>query len=309
MDFKRMKYAVAVADAGNFVRAAELVSISQPALSRAIQTLEEEVGITLFDRGNRHVTVTAAGRAFIEHARRICFEMRSMEHDVDQIRNGSSGLVAFGIGPLHTAALLPRVLARMRADRPGVRLSVAINNWVNLLAQLRSEEIEFFVSEVRNIEPADDIVITHEVRQYGSLFCRPGHPLLDLQQHTLQDIVPYGLACPRLPAPIEKGLRALFKRTHNKPLPLALVCDSMSVLFDAVASSNAVLLASDASVAPELEAGRLIPIQLEALAGMFAEVGIVRLQGRTLSPGAQMAINDIRIVLAELPATEVLAAA
>jgi DNA-binding transcriptional LysR family regulator len=100
----------------------------------------------------------------------------------------------------------------------------------------------------------------------------------------------------------------LFKRAHNKPLPLALVCDSMSVLFDAVASSNAVLLASDASVAPELEAGRLIPIQLEALAGMFAEVGIVRLQGRTLSPGAQMAIGDIRIVLAELPATEVLAA-
>jgi DNA-binding transcriptional LysR family regulator len=309
MDFKRLRYALAVADAGNFVRAAELVSISQPALSRAIQTLEDELGIVLFDRGNRNVTVTTAGRAFIEHARRICFEVSNMEHDVDQLRSGNSGLIAFGVGPLHTAALLPRLLARLRAERPAVRLSVVVNNWMNLLTNLRAEEIEFFMAEVRSIEPADDIIITHEVRQFGSLFCRPGHPLLDQQEHRLQDVMPYGLACPRLPLRIENALRQIFKRPPGKPLPLALQCDSMSVLFDAVQSTNAVLMASDAAVAPELESGRLIPIHVKEMAQIYAEVGIVYLRGRTLSPGAQLAITDLRAVLAGLPATEVLPSA
>jgi DNA-binding transcriptional LysR family regulator len=307
MDFKRLRYAVAVADAGNFVRAAELVSISQPALSRAIQTLEEELGIVLFDRGNRNVTVTTAGRAFIEHARRICFEVSNMEHDVDLMRSGGSGEIAFGVGPLHTAALLPRLLARLRAERSGVRLSVAVNNWVNLLAQLRAEEIEFFMAEVRNIEPADDIVIHSEVRQYGSLFCRPGHPLLDLAAHSMQDVVPYGFVVPRLPGPVDKSLRQLFKRPPGKPLPLALVCDSMQVLFDAVANSNSLLIASEASVAGELEAGRLKAIHVKEMDSIYAEIGIVYLRGRTLSPGAQLAIEGMRAILADLPSTEVLA--
>ncbi len=306
MDFKRLRYAVAVADAGNFVRAAELVSISQPALSRAILTLEEELGIVLFDRGNRNVTVTTAGRAFIEHARRICFEVSNMEHDVDQMRSGGSGAIAFGIGPLHTAALLPRLLQRLRAERPALRLSVSVNNWVHLLAQLRAEEIEFFMSEVRSIEPADDIVISSEVRQFGSLFCRPGHPLLDSDEHSMKDIAPYTLVGPRLPAAVEKGLRALFKRPAGKPLPLVLMCDSMPVLFEAVATTNSLLIASDAAVAVELESGRLVSLNIKEMAGIHAEIGIVRLRGRTLSPGAQLAIADMRAVLAELPATEVL---
>ncbi len=306
MDFKRLRYAVAVADAGNFVRAAELVSISQPALSRAIQTLEEELGIVLFDRGNRNVTVTTAGRAVIEHARRICFEVSNMEHDVDQLRSGGSGLIAFGVGPLHTAALLPRLLARLRTERPGVRLSVAINNWDHLLGQLRDEEIEFFMAEVRSVEPAEDIEISSEVRQYGSLFCRPGHPLLDLQQHSLQDVAPYGLLCPRLPVAVEKVLRQLFKRPPGKPLPLTLVCDSMPVLFDAVATTNGLLIATEAAVAIELECGRLVPLNVPEFAGLYAEIGIVRLRGRSLSPGAQLAITDMRAVLAGLPATKVI---
>ncbi len=306
MDFKRLRYAVAVADQGNFVRAADMVNISQPALSRAIQTLEEELGFALFDRGNRQVTITTAGRTFIDHARRICFEVSNMEHDVDLVRMGGSGQLAFGVGPLHTSALVPRLLARLRMLRPGLQLTVSVNNWISLLSQLRSEEIEFFMAEVRNIEESDDIVITSEVRQFGSMFCRPGHPLLDRQQHSLQDVAPYPLVCPRLPKPIEKQLRQLLKRGQGKPLHLALVCDSMSVLFDAVANTNALMLATEAASAGELEAGSLVALHIEEFKDVYAEVGTVRLRGRTLSPSAELAIKEMREVLAGLPATTVL---
>jgi DNA-binding transcriptional LysR family regulator len=65
MDLKRMKHAIALADELSFARAAEKLHLSQPALSRSIQTLEEDVGMLLFDRDNRNVALTTVGKVFM----------------------------------------------------------------------------------------------------------------------------------------------------------------------------------------------------------------------------------------------------
>ena len=71
MDLKRLRYAIGLADELNFARAAEKLHLSQPALSRSIQTLEEELGMLLFDRDNRNVAVTTAGAVFLDRARQL----------------------------------------------------------------------------------------------------------------------------------------------------------------------------------------------------------------------------------------------
>ncbi len=303
MDFKRLRYALAVADEGNFVRAAEKVSISQPALSRAVQTLEEELGFLLFDRGNRNVAVTVAGAAFFNHARRLLFDVRNMEHDLSLLRNGDSGHVAFGIGPLHSGALLPRMLRQVRADQPGISLSVTINTSTYLLDHLRGEEMEFFMSDVRLIEPAEDLIITHECRQYGGIYCRPGHPLLGRDDVTAPELLPYGMAAPTIPEVLMTQLNKLFRLPPGRDLPIMLSCDSVHTLVDVVAESDLLLISSHAALAEAAAEGRLAQVQVP-LPPLWADIATIRLRGRTLSPGAQRVLQAAREILAQLAGTE-----
>jgi DNA-binding transcriptional LysR family regulator len=305
MDFKRLRYALAVADEGNFVRAAERVNISQPALSRAVQTLEEELGIALFDRGNRHVTVTHAGATFFEHARRLLTEVRNMEHDMTLLRSGDSGRLAFGTGPLHTSSLLQPLLQQLRLQHPGLQLTVAVNNTPYLLEHLRAEELEFFVADVRSIAPADDLEITSECRQQGGFFCRSGHPLLAGGPVQWTDLLTYGLACPTLPPPLEAQLRKLLRLGPGKRLPLAVECDNLTVLKESVMDSHVILMSSVAAAASELREGRMAALPIDLPPSLYVDVGSVRLRGRTLSPAALLAQQAMRAIFASQPATTV----
>lgn len=303
MDFKRLRYALAVADEGNFVRAAERVSISQPALSRAVQALEEELGFLLFDRGNRNVAVTVAGAAFFNHARRLLFDVRNMEHDLDLLRNGDSGRVAFGIGPLHSGALLPRMLRQVRAEQPGIIMSVSINNSNYLLDHLRAEDMEFFMSDVRLIEAAEDLIITHECRQYGGIYCRPGHPLLARHDISPPELLPYGMAAPTIPEVLMTQMNKLFRLPPGRDLPIVLSCDSVHTLVDVVAECDLLLISSHAALAEAAELGQLVQVPV-TLPPLWADIATIRLRGRTLSPGAQRVLQTARAVLSQLAGTE-----
>lgn len=83
---RRLGHLIALAEEGSFARAAERVHLSQPALSRSIQALEEEVGMKLFDRAARGVAMTAAGRLLVERARRVLFETRCLFRDVELLK-------------------------------------------------------------------------------------------------------------------------------------------------------------------------------------------------------------------------------
>jgi len=96
---RRLAHLVALAEEGSFARAAERVHLSQPALSRSIQALEDEFDIKLFDRAARGVVTTAAGRMLVERARRVLFEARCLFRDVELIRSDALGEVRIGMGP------------------------------------------------------------------------------------------------------------------------------------------------------------------------------------------------------------------
>ncbi|MDI7065621.1 LysR family transcriptional regulator, partial [Klebsiella pneumoniae] len=104
---RRLGHLIALAEEGSFARAAERVHLSQPALSRSIQALEEEVGMKLFDRAARGVAMTAAGRLLVERARRVLFETRCLFRDVELLKAHELGEVRIGLGPYAAVVLLP----------------------------------------------------------------------------------------------------------------------------------------------------------------------------------------------------------
>ena len=151
MDLKRLQHLVALADERNFSRAAERVHLSQPAFSRSVQAAEAELGLHLFDRGNLEVTCTSAGHFFIERARELLFNSRCLERDLRLFRDQSIGDLAIGVGPFPAATIVPALMIELRARYPGINSRVEVNNWKYLVEHLRSEELDFFVADVRDV--------------------------------------------------------------------------------------------------------------------------------------------------------------
>ena len=119
MDLKRWTHIVAVADRRSFVRAAEQVHLSQPALTRSIQAAEAELGLLLFDRGTQEVVPTPAGEFIVARARQLVFDNRCLERDVALYRSHELGDTAFGVGPLSGRDLPGAAAGRDAARVPG----------------------------------------------------------------------------------------------------------------------------------------------------------------------------------------------
>ncbi|MES2126318.1 MAG: LysR family transcriptional regulator [Pseudomonadota bacterium] len=301
MDIKRIRYALALAEELSFARAAEKLHLSQPALTRAIQTLEEELGLMLFDRDNRNVKLTVVGAVFLKQARRLMFELRGLQHNMSLIRDAEIGHVSFGAGPLATASMLAQLSRSLRRGRPGLQLTVDSNHWRYLLRHLRAEEIEFFVADTRDIAPDPDLSITPLCRQHGHFLVRAGHPLLERETLVASDALPFGFASMLLPDSFKNQLCKLLGLDDQAALPVAFECNSIFALKELTLNEDVILLATDASVAGALVSGALVALPITDLPPLYAELGIVELAGRSTSPGARLVQEQFGAIAATLP--------
>ena len=293
MDLRRWAHVVAVADRRSFVRAAEEVHLSQPALTRSIQAAEAELGLLLFDRRGSEIVPTPAGEFVIARARQLVFNGRCLERDVALYRSHYLGDTAFGVGPLPAGTFLAALLTDLRSEFPGINLRVEVSNWQLLLKRLREEDIEFFVADTTDL-PADPTLLQRPLRrELGGVFVRAGHPLGTARSVTVQQIWQYGLLSIRLPSRVRSALARMLGLASTEELRLALECDDTVLLVKTTVNCDSVLLTAHATVAREVEAGWLQPLQVRGLQQLHAETGIVTLQGRTPSPMAELIISRL----------------
>ena len=119
------RYLVAIADHGNFTRAAAELHVSQPALSQRIRQLEEMLGTQLLDRTGRTVRPTDAGRAYIEHARRALREFEAGRRAIRDVENLETGTLRLAFTPTFTTYLVGPLVRRFQGLHPGIAISVA----------------------------------------------------------------------------------------------------------------------------------------------------------------------------------------
>jgi len=135
-----MRYVVAVADEGGFQRAAERLHMAQPPLSRQIRDLERELGVRLFER--RPTRLTEPGRVFVESARRVLADAGALVEATRRAGRGETGLVRLGYVPSAAHETLPRLLAAMADERPGVQVDVREAWSADLDHALREERLD-----------------------------------------------------------------------------------------------------------------------------------------------------------------------
>ena len=125
MELRHLRYFVAVAEERHFGRAAERLKIAQPPLSRQIQVLEKELGVTLFDRSRRKVDLTAAGVTLLEHARRVFETVELAARETQRAGRGERGRIAIGYPSSLAYSGLAEVLRAFRSKYPAVAISLS----------------------------------------------------------------------------------------------------------------------------------------------------------------------------------------
>ncbi|MGH8810199.1 MAG: LysR family transcriptional regulator [Noviherbaspirillum sp.] len=307
MDLRKLRHMAVLAEELNFARAAEKVNLTQSALSRSIQALEDELGSPLFDRDLRGVTLTPIGKQVLQRAQALLLEASNLQRDVALMRNAEFGDVAFGAGPFPGATFLPPILAELARDRPQLHVEVEVNNWEYLMQHLLDERIEFFIADVRSVPGHPRVSVTRLARQYGALFCRAGHPLAGRRLRSANEVLAYPLASVRLPPEILKQLTSYLGVSNPAEWTMNLCCDNPALLQYVAANSDTLLASTYAAVTDALARGALIPVEMPDPPALYAEMGVVSLSGRTLSPAARWLVEKMREraeqLAAQLPVT------
>ncbi|MFT4171706.1 MAG: LysR substrate-binding domain-containing protein [Rhodocyclaceae bacterium] len=184
MDLRQLSYFIVVAEERSISRAAALLNLTQPPLTRHIQALEESLGVQLLHRTTWGVDLTEAGHALLEHARNIKQHVERASHETRQVARGRLGRVDVGVHGSALLRVIPQVLARFSARQPDVELSLQSEPKALLLEALRQGRILVFFD--RYLSESPDIAV-ELVDQESTLLAIPGdNPLALASDMTIE---------------------------------------------------------------------------------------------------------------------------
>jgi DNA-binding transcriptional LysR family regulator len=245
MELRHLRYFVAVAEALNFTKASARLRVAQPALSRQMTDLEDELGVDLMKRGPRGVTLTAEGKLFLDEVREL---LKRADESVEKVRalaRGEYGELHVGYAPSPTVEILPAALAAFQKAVPRVKVLLHDLSSDELIAGLQNGTLELAIM----VPPAGDQTagIQFEVlRTYPLCVAMTAmHPFARMKSIPLEKLAAEPLVVLRRKEYPESDhyLDRLFASIGAKP-SIAVECDSASSLITEVEAGRGIALAT-----------------------------------------------------------------
>lgn len=169
---------VAVAQQGTLGRAAETLNLSQPALSKTLNELEQLTGTRLFERGRLGAQLTLVGEQFLTHAVKVLDALNTAGQALNRKEGLNSDIVRIGALPTAALGILPSVIGQFHQQQKDITLQVATMNNTMLLAGLKSGEIDIGIGRMSDPELMSGLHYELLFLESLKLVVRPGHPLL-----------------------------------------------------------------------------------------------------------------------------------
>ena len=286
MNLRHLEHFLALSDMGSFSRAAEKLHITQSALSRSIQSLEEELGGPLLDRIGKRNELTPLGQSVLERARGIVKEAAELKRGAALLQQGGLGSLRLGLGSGPGALLMTPWLVYMATHHPGVKVSVTRGPTEVQLRQLRDRSLDALVVDIRRIVPAADLSIGPTFDMPAGMVCRAGHPLLAQYPNGVpfEALLSYPVASIPLSEEIARILVARYGPRADPAEMTTLQCEEISSLLQTVQQSDAIYLGILAAARQEMSRGDLVQLSVVPHLDQGAVLGVVTLAGRTDQP-------------------------
>jgi DNA-binding transcriptional LysR family regulator len=278
MTLVQLRHLIELANAGSFSLAATRLFLTQPALSRSIASLQDELGQPLFDRVGRKIELTAFGSQTVQRARELVEAAQALQKSAKQASQGATGQVRLGLGSGAGAMLMTPLLLHMAQHHPQAQIHLARGNTDLLVRALRERELDVLVIDLRSLKPASDLAVVQVGELPGAFMCRKGHALSKKKQVTLEMVRQYPVASTPLSDEVARVLIDRYGPEAHPEQLITLRCEEISSLLDVARTSDTVVVAVRA-VAPDLQELRMHP-PLNAT----ARFGWVTLKNRSVPP-------------------------
>jgi DNA-binding transcriptional LysR family regulator len=215
MDFRDLKYFEVIAETGNLGRAAERLHRTQPALTKCIDRLEEDLGTRLFEKDGRGMRLSAAGEVLLRRTRQMALMVEETTREMQDVAGGLQGKVRIGCVPTLAEHMMPRAFEQLLREAPAlaVTLTVAMND--NLVAGLRDGEFDLVVGPMQETDP--DIVCEQIAEDTMVVMASETHPIFD-GPCTLARLLDYKWMLPARTVASRQWLDQTFER-HGLPRP------------------------------------------------------------------------------------------
>lgn len=214
---KHLGFLITLGETGSLSETARTSHTTQPALSRWLKELEEDVGGELFERHARGLKPTPLGQMLIGHARRIQAEVDRAQHDIEAVNEGASKTVAIGTSPASAPSFVPAAIARFLKQYPRSRVQVQENTMNALLDKLEMGELDIVVGRLDNYRPHREFRSELLYREGIRVVSRLSHPLAQKERVEWEDLYAYDWIVWPDGTPIRTKLDAALTRAGRKP--------------------------------------------------------------------------------------------
>ena len=287
LDVLGMQAFVGVATCGSFARAADMLSVTSPALTRRLMNLESQLGVQLLERTTRSVSLTAAGAGLLPRARQLLDELAATFNEVSGTGLSQRGTVTIACVPTVGVQFLPALLREYSQHHPGNRVRILDHTSHGVAEAVQRREAEFGIS-LADV-PFSDLESTPILKDRFALICRRDHPLARRRQLRWEELQPHALIVPGGGSSNRPALDAVLGPLNAK----------LQALYEVQRSATAVGLVAEglgAAIVPELSIQpgaypqlRLVQLNTPVVERTFV---LLRRKGSAMSPPAR-ALHDL----------------
>lgn len=289
MTLVQLRHFVVLADVGSFVQASTALFLTQPALTRSIQGLEDELGGALFDRLGRRISLTSFGREALGRARRLVSDAEALKQAGKGLYAGLIGKLRVGLSSAPGALLSTPLMLHMAEHHPQLQVQISRGHTDVLLNELREQHLDAAIIDIRAMRPSADLKVDLSFELEAGFLARQEHPLAQRGRPvSLDEVMAYPIASTPLSDEVARILIARYGPQANPDDMVTLRCDETLHIVEVARRSNTIVLSVNA-VAVDL-----IRLNMSPCLDATARFGLVTLAKRQEAPA-------LRILREQLP--------
>ena len=281
--FRQLRVFVEVAQHQSMARAAETLHLSAPAVSMQIKEVEAHVGLALFDRHGRQVSLSTAGEYFLVHARRLLADLKEADNAMARFKRLEHGLLTIGI--VSTAKyFVPQLLARFHEEHPGIEVRLrVVGNRGQLVSLMEAGEVDL---SVMGRPPREIATRAESFAAHPLVFvCPPGHPLLAMGHPPVAALQGFAFIVREQGSGTRAAMAGFFAEHRFNP-HITMEMSSNETIKQAVMAGMGLSFLSLHTIGLEVRSGLMHVLDVEGTPVMRMW-NIVRLQSKVLSPAAE----------------------